>query len=48
MLALRGRFGVRMVPGKRLLREVLRHRGQPHAIGMSRIRCPPAAPGASG
>ena len=27
MLALRGRFGVRMVPGKRLLREVLRRRG---------------------
>jgi KDO2-lipid IV(A) lauroyltransferase len=45
MLALRGRFGVRMVPGKRLLREVLRHRGQPHAIGMVADQMPTSSAG---
>jgi KDO2-lipid IV(A) lauroyltransferase len=45
MLALRGRFGVRMVPGKRLLREVARHRGQPHAIGMVADQMPTSSAG---
>jgi KDO2-lipid IV(A) lauroyltransferase len=45
MLALRGRFGVRMVPGKRLLREVLRHRGQPHAMGMVADQMPTSSAG---
>jgi KDO2-lipid IV(A) lauroyltransferase len=45
MLALRGRFGVRMVPGKRLLREVVRQRGQPHAIGMVADQMPTSSAG---
>lgn len=45
MLGLRGRFGVRMVPGKRLLREVLRWRGRPHAIGMVADQMPTSSPG---
>ena len=45
MLALRGRFGVRMVPGKRLLREVLRRRGTAHAIGMVADQVPTSSPG---
>ncbi len=45
MLALRGRFGVRMVPGKRLLREVVRHRGQPHVIGMVADQMPTSSAG---
>ena len=45
MLGLRGRFGVRMVPGKRLLREVLRWRGRPHAVGMVADQMPTTSPG---
>jgi len=45
MLGLRGRFGVRMVPGKRLLREVLRWRGRPHAVGMVADQMPTSSPG---
>jgi Kdo2-lipid IVA lauroyltransferase/acyltransferase len=45
MLGLRGRFGVRMVPGKRLLREVLRSRGTVHAVGMVADQMPTSSPG---
>ena len=45
MLGLRGRFGTRMVPGKRLLREVLRRRGSAHAIGMVADQVPTSSPG---
>jgi KDO2-lipid IV(A) lauroyltransferase len=45
MQALRGRFGVRMVPGKRLVREVLRRRGQPHTIGMVADQMPTSSAG---
>lgn len=45
MLRLRGRFGVHMVPGKRLLREVLRRRGTVHAIGMVADQMPTSSPG---
>ena len=45
MLGLRGRFGVRMVPGKRLLREVLRWRGTVHAVGMVADQMPTSSPG---
>ena len=45
MLGLRGRFGVRMVPGKRLLREVLRLRGTAHAVGMVADQMPTSSPG---
>ena len=45
MLSLRSRFGVRMVPGKRLLREVLRRRGTAHAIGMVADQVPTSSPG---
>jgi Kdo2-lipid IVA lauroyltransferase/acyltransferase len=45
MLALRGRFGTIMVPGKRLLREVLRRRGSAHAIGMVADQVPTSSPG---
>ena len=45
MLALRGRFGVRMVPGKRLLREVLRRRQDVHAIGMVADQMPTSSGG---
>ena len=45
MLRLRGRFGARMVPGKRLLREVLRRRGTAHAIGMVADQVPTSSPG---
>jgi len=45
MRALRGRFGVRMVPGKRLVREVLRQRGKPHAIGMVADQMPTSSAG---
>jgi KDO2-lipid IV(A) lauroyltransferase len=45
MLGLRGRFGVRMVPGKRLLREVLRWRGTAHAVGMVADQMPTSSPG---
>lgn len=45
MLNLRGRFGVRMVPGKRLLREILRWRGKPHAVGMVADQMPTSSPG---
>ena len=45
MLGLRGRFGVRMVPGKRLLREVLRRRGTVHAIGMVADQMPTSSAG---
>jgi len=34
MLTLRGRFGARMIPAKRLLMRVLRHRGQPRIVAM--------------
>jgi KDO2-lipid IV(A) lauroyltransferase len=45
MLELRGRFGARMVPGKRLLREVLRRRGTVHAIGMVADQMPTSSAG---
>ena len=45
MLGLRSRFGVRMVPGKRLLREVLRRRGTVHAIGMVADQMPTTSAG---
>jgi KDO2-lipid IV(A) lauroyltransferase len=45
MLGLRGRFGTRMVPGKRLLREVLRRRGSAHVIGMVADQVPTSSPG---
>ena len=45
MLGLRSRFGTRMVPGKRLLREVLRRRGKAHAIGMVADQVPTSSPG---
>jgi KDO2-lipid IV(A) lauroyltransferase len=45
MLSLRGRFGTLMVPGKRLLREVLRRRGTAHAIGMVADQVPTSSPG---
>jgi len=45
MLGLRGRFGVRMVPGKRLLREVLRSRSTVHAVGMVADQMPTSSPG---
>ena len=45
MLGLRTRFGGRMVPGKRLLREVLRLRGTVHAIGMVADQMPTSSPG---
>lgn len=45
MLGLRSRFGVRMVPGKRLLREVLRRRGTVHAVGMVADQMPTSSPG---
>jgi KDO2-lipid IV(A) lauroyltransferase len=45
MLRLRERFGTRMVPGKRLLREVLRRRGSAHAIGMVADQVPTSSPG---
>jgi KDO2-lipid IV(A) lauroyltransferase len=45
MLAVRERFGTRMVPGKRLLREVLRRRGTAHAIGMVADQVPTSSPG---
>ncbi len=44
-LGLRSRFGVRMVPGKRLLREVLRRRGTVHAIGMVADQMPTSSAG---
>jgi KDO2-lipid IV(A) lauroyltransferase len=45
MLGLRGRFGALMVPGKRLLREVLRRRGTLHAIGMVADQMPTSSAG---
>jgi Kdo2-lipid IVA lauroyltransferase/acyltransferase len=45
MLGLRGRFGALMVPGKRLLREVLRRRGTVHAIGMVADQMPTSSAG---
>jgi KDO2-lipid IV(A) lauroyltransferase len=45
MLGVRERFGTRMVPGKRLLREVLRRRGTAHAIGMVADQVPTSSPG---
>ena len=45
MRGLRGRYGVRMVPGKALLREVLRRRGTVHAIGMVADQMPTSSPG---
>jgi KDO2-lipid IV(A) lauroyltransferase len=44
MLQVRGRFGVQMVPGKRLLREVVRHRGVIHALGMVADQMPTSSP----
>lgn len=45
MLGLRSRFGARMVPGKRMIREVLRRRGTVHAIGMVADQMPTSSPG---
>ena len=45
ILALRGRFGVRMVPGKRLLREAIRRRGAVHALGMVADQMPTSSAG---
>jgi Kdo2-lipid IVA lauroyltransferase/acyltransferase len=45
MLGVRSRFGAQMVPGKRLLREVLRRRGTAHVIGMVADQMPTSSPG---
>jgi KDO2-lipid IV(A) lauroyltransferase len=45
MIAMRSRFGVRMVPGKRLLREVLRRRGQAHLVAMVADQMPTTSAG---
>ena len=45
MLALRSRFGVRMIPAKRLLREIARARGGVHAVGMVADQMPTSSAG---
>jgi len=45
MLAVRSRFGVQLLPGKRLLREVLRRRGSAHVLGMVADQMPTSSPG---
>ena len=45
MIAMRSRFGVQMVPGKRLLREVLRRRGQAHIVAMVADQMPTTSAG---
>ena len=45
MLQLRSRFGVAMVPGKRLLRELLRRRGTVHTVGMVADQMPTSSAG---
>jgi KDO2-lipid IV(A) lauroyltransferase len=44
MQALRGRFGVRVVPGKRLLRELARLRHEPHTTGFMADQAPTTSP----
>lgn len=44
MQALRGRFGVRMVPGKRLLRELARLRREPHTTAFMADQAPTTSP----
>jgi Kdo2-lipid IVA lauroyltransferase/acyltransferase len=45
MLALRSRFGAKMVPAKRLLRELARQRGRPHVVGMVADQMPTSSAG---
>jgi Kdo2-lipid IVA lauroyltransferase/acyltransferase len=45
MLALRSARGVRMVPAKRLIREILRQRGAPHLLGMVADQMPTSSAG---
>ena len=45
MLALRSRLGIRMLPSKRLLRELLRLRGTPHVTGMVADQMPTSSGG---
>ena len=45
MLAVRSRMGVRMVPAKRLIREILRLRGAPHVLGMVADQMPTSSAG---
>jgi len=45
MLAVRSRFGAMLVPGKRLIRDVLRRRGSVHAIGMVADQMPTSSAG---
>ena len=45
MLAVRSVMGVRMVPAKRLIREVLRLRGAPHVLGMVADQVPTSSAG---
>jgi KDO2-lipid IV(A) lauroyltransferase len=44
MAGLRGRFGVRMVPGKRLLRELARLRREPHMAAFLADQAPTTSP----
>jgi len=43
--SVRERFGTRMVPAKRLLRELARQRGRPHAVGMVADQMPTSSAG---
>ena len=45
MLALRSRFGARLIPAKRLLREIARARGAVHAVGMVADQMPTSSAG---
>jgi KDO2-lipid IV(A) lauroyltransferase len=45
MLALRSVLGVRMVPARRLIREILRLRGVPHVLGMVADQMPTSSAG---
>jgi Kdo2-lipid IVA lauroyltransferase/acyltransferase len=45
LLRLRGRFGVHMLSGKRLLRELARQRRQTHAVGMMADQMPTTSAG---
>jgi KDO2-lipid IV(A) lauroyltransferase len=45
MLAVRSRFGAKLVPAKRLLRELARQRGRPHAVGIVADQMPTSSAG---
>jgi KDO2-lipid IV(A) lauroyltransferase len=45
MLAVRGRFGAKLVPAKRLLRELARQRGRAHVVGMVADQMPTSSAG---